>query len=165
MTTLLLTAGDDWCAPRRHRCWPSHRLAAVMRGRRLDRRLESGADPDTSVLLSLRAAALISPSRRRRLALTLRQMVSDAEHSPHPFNSRVMLARREILEARDLIEEVASLLVCRSPANPTGVAHVQVLVEDGSSPLYRCQFTATLRERLEAAIAALAAPPFITADA
>jgi hypothetical protein len=156
MTTVLLTAGDDWCALRRHHCRRYHRLVAVIRGRHLDRDLESGADPDTSVLLSLRAAALISPARRRRLALTLRQMASDAERSPRPFSARLPVARREILQARDLIDETVDLLLRRGPANPTGVAHVQVLLEDGLSPLYCRGAAVELRDRLESAIAALA---------
>jgi hypothetical protein len=162
MTTVLLTAGDDWCALRRHRCWHYHRLVAAIRGRHLDQHLLSGADPDTSVLLSLRAAALISPSRRHRLALTLRRMASDAERSSHPFEARLPLARREILQARELIDETVDLLLCAGPANPMGVAHVQVLLEDGLSPLYRCDAPGALSDRLESAIAALADPHVIT---
>jgi hypothetical protein len=164
MTTVLLTAGDDWSALHHHKCSRYHRLLAALRGRRLDRHLESGADPDTTVLLSLRAAALIAPSRRRRLALTLRRLASEAERSPHPFDARASLARRDILEVRDLIEETAALLLRQSPANPAGVAHVQVLLEDGTSPLYQRRTTAVLRDRLEAAIDALGTDPVITAE-
>jgi hypothetical protein len=163
MATVLLTDGEDWCAPRAHNYRWYHRLLAVSRGGDLDRHLESGADPDTNVLLSLRAAALIAYARRHRLATTLRQMARDAERSPHPFSARARVARREILEARDLIEEAALLLVSRSPANPMGVAFIQVLLHDGASPLYRPGAAATLCDRLEAAIAALTEPPMIAA--
>ena len=162
MTTVLLTAGEDWCALRRYNCWALHRLVAVFRGRHLDRELESGADPDTEILLSIRAAALIAPSRRRRLARTLSQMMSDAERSPHPFDARLPAARQEILEARQLIQDTVDLLVRGGPGNPRGVAHVQVLVEDGASPLYHCPVPGTLRDRLEAAVEALADPYVIT---
>jgi hypothetical protein len=165
MATVLLTDDEDWCALHRHRCHWYHRLLARICGRRLDRRLESGADPDTGVLLSLRAAALIAPAHRRRLAMTLRQMANDAERSPQPFSPLAPLARRQILQARELIEEAALLLLCRAPANPVGVACVQVLLEDGASPLYRHTARATLAERLELAITALGEPPAITADA
>ena len=162
MTTVLLAAGEDWCALRRYNCWIFHRLVAVFHGRHLDRDLESGADPDTSVLLSIRAAALIDPSRRRRLARTLSHMVTDAERSPHPFDGRLPVARQEILEARELIEETVSLLLRGGPGNPMGVARVQVLLEDGASPLYRSPVPGALRDRLEAAIEALADPTAIT---
>ncbi len=165
MTTVLLTAGDDWCALRHHRCSCFHHLLAAIRSRVLDRHLESGADPDASVLLSLRAAALIAPSRRHRLALALCRLASDAERSPHPFDARASLARRDILEVRELIDEVVALLRCRSPANPAGVARVQVLLRDGMSPLYRRHTTPALRDRLEAAVEALATDPVITAEA
>ena len=164
LTTVLLTVGDDCCGLRHRHCSRYHHVLAAIGGRRLDRQLESGADPDTNLLLSLRATALIAPARRRRLALTLREIAGDAERSPHPFNPRVALARREILAARDLIEETAALLLASRPANPTGVAHVQVLLQDGASPLYRRAAVVALRERLEAAIEALDAPPVITAD-
>jgi hypothetical protein len=162
MATVLLTDGEDWSALRPHNCRWYHHLLALIRGWDLDRRLESGADPDHDVLLSLRAAALIAPSRRRRLALTLRQMTRDAERAPHPFDPRAFVARREILQARDLMEETARLLVSSSPVNPMGVAHVRVLLGDGASPLYRRGPGPTLGDRLEAAIGALTEPPVIT---
>ena len=60
-------------------------------------------------------------------------MARDAERSPQPFSPLAPLARRQILEARELIEEAALLLLCRAPADPVGVACVQVLLEDGAT--------------------------------
>lgn len=92
-------------------------------------------------------------------------MLSEAERSPHPFSAHVALARRGVLGARDLIEETAALLLTISPANPVGVARVQALLEDGASALYREEAAVALRDRLEAAIEALGAPPVMTAEA
>lgn len=163
MTTVLITGGAESSAVSIRRCGAQAALLVRARGLGLDRRLAGGADPDTDALLSLRAGALISARHRHSLARALRKLLLQARRLQHPLDPPVPLARREILRTRDLIEELAELLDRPDPVDARGVAQVEVLLRDGSSPVYWAARGAQLRPALQTAIAALQAPPAIVA--
>jgi hypothetical protein len=55
------------------------RLQARARRMKLDRALAAGADPSASPLLAARAAQLVAPATRRRIAARLEQLAFTAE--------------------------------------------------------------------------------------
>lgn len=154
MTIVLLRSPADPYAPSLRRCRAYERVLARVRSFELDRALAEGADPDSSALLSLRAGALIGATTRAQLAGTLRRVIRDAG-SHHPNRSTVPLAKREILAARDLLEELATALERPGPIDPYGVAQVALLIRSGASPLYAPAFASRLALTLEAALDAL----------
>jgi hypothetical protein len=163
MTTLLLADASDSHAVSLRRCGPWARLLARVRGMSLDKALVGGLSPDSSPALSLRAHALISMTRRRELAGELRRLLGNAERPRHPFGSTVQVPHNVLL-AREAIEELAQTLDCREPVDARGVAQVELLLRDGTSPLYRTTTAAVLRETLDRAAEALATGPPIHTD-
>ena len=95
-----------------------------------------GASPDGSPGCSLRAAALIGPSIRRRLARQVRGIVTACER-PVVFGPAVPLPRERIAVERERLEALADALDGPDPVEPRGVASVALLLRDGGSPLYR----------------------------
>lgn len=156
MTTVLVAQGYDWELVSSHRCTPIRRLLVRMRGYSLDRALAEGADPDCDPSYSLRAAALITPRDRRSLARQVRATIRTAELPAPRFSAVVPVRRREILRERDLLEEIADLLEGSEPVEPRGVAHVAMLLHDGTSPLYHHRSGRSLRGALEDALDFLA---------
>jgi hypothetical protein len=153
MTTVLVAQGYDSQLISLHRCTLITRLLVRLRSYALDQALAGGADPDCRPAYSLRAAALIAPRHRRRLARQLRATLRVAELPPPPRRAAVVpLRRREIADARDLLEELADLLEGSDPVDPRGVACVAVLLHDGASPLYHERSPRSLSGALEDAL-------------
>jgi hypothetical protein len=165
MTTLLLTRGPDPRAIEVRRCGPLHHLLVRIRSLALDRALAAGAAPDSSAALSLRARTLISVPHRVDLARKLRALVRDAGRPFHPFDAGIPVPR-DLLGAREFIDEVADLLDSTEPVDARGVAQLQVLLRDGSGPLYGAGGPAAVRRSFQEVIRAMTLPPpAIHADA
>lgn len=162
MTAVVLVRGPDPGAISLHRCRLSERLAVRMCAGELDRRIAAGACPDDSAALSLRAHALIGAPSRRRLARALRQLVAEAREPFGPFHPAVPMARREIRDTEDLIEELADVLESRVPLAARGIARLSVLITDGGSPFYFQGRPGALRSALEVTLQTLVAPPAVT---
>jgi hypothetical protein len=164
-TMILLAKGADPFAISIARTGPGTRLVSALRASELDRRLAAGANPDSSALLSLRARQLEKPANRRRLALGLRRRLSASLGAPHPTDRRVPLARAEIRQSAELIEELAALLEAPQPADPQGIAQASVLIGEGNSPLYRQSQRGVLAPALRRVIDSLALPAgFLATD-
>jgi hypothetical protein len=131
MSTLLLTQGDA-LIERRARL--RDRLEAWLRAGSLDRELASGVAPETCGALSLRARRLIGPAARSRLARQLRRVVRDARGG-HAWMTRVA-PRPEVLDAAAELDVLADRLTAPGPVDVRGVAQAQLLLTDGTGPLY-----------------------------
>ena len=158
MKTVLLADPLRPDAPRASRCRLRDRLRARLDALGLDRALAAGASPDSGLLLSLRAEALISMANRRAIARALRRLVRDAARPLQPLGPVLPLARREILQHRDLIHAWAAVLDRPGPVDLRGVAAVEVLLRDGAGPLYTDDPCHPLGSRLRAALITLCPP-------
>jgi hypothetical protein len=118
----------------------------------LDRSLAAGADPHDSPELARRARQLASPRFREGLAAGICNLLDAAEEPPRGLTSAVPLRRREILDNRPLLVELAEELRSGDELQPRGIALVERLLIDGDSPLY---YAGDLREQLRRARAAL----------
>ena len=155
MTTLVITEEDGRSYVSCKHSSPRTRLTARLRSWTLDSRLASGACPDSTAALSLRAHSLIGGSTRQRLANALRRLVREAQRPPDPFLRGVPICRDEILRARAGLEELADQLLDPMPVDARGVAMVRLLLADGSSPIYhRCR-DGDLEQALQQALDAL----------
>jgi hypothetical protein len=110
------------------------------------------------MLLSLRAEHLVRPAGRRKVARAFRRLLSNARRTPHPIDRRIPVARTEIVECRELIEELASLLESGLPTDAASIARANLLVCSGGSPLYRPGVSGALEPALHAVIDAIEPP-------
>jgi hypothetical protein len=132
---LLVEAGQD-CVRGVHAGLPARLLARVTAGRLTDR-LARGADPDSSVLLGLRARELLGETHRRALAGALLELLERSLGPPPPRSrSRVPADWVAVRRARWELGELAALLDSRGPVAVRGVALVEQLLGDGAGPLY-----------------------------
>ncbi len=120
----------------------------------LDRALAEGADPLSDPTLALRAEHLSSTRTRRQLAAGLRDVVARAERPPR-ISAAAPIARQSVLANRDLIAQVAARLDSGEPLNAGGIAAVNLLLTDGTSPLWVRSDAAVLRDSLQAALISL----------
>jgi hypothetical protein len=140
MSTLLLASGDAVVG---RRASLRDRLMARLRAHALDHELARGVAPESCGALTLRARTLIGPSARATLARQLRRVVSDARGG-HVWLRRVAVRRPAILDAADELD----VLAAPGPVDVRGVAQAQLLLTDGTGPLYFPGATEELRARI-----------------
>jgi hypothetical protein len=112
------------------------RLTARVRARKLDLALAAGAQSDTDAGLALRAQQLTDPGRRRSLADTLRQIVSEAYQPGDVPYLRKPPCRARVIEASEELIRLANSLAQPGPVAVRGIAQTQLLLSDGTGPLY-----------------------------
>jgi hypothetical protein len=151
MSTLLLASGDAVVGQRARL---RDRLMARLQAHALDRELARGVAPETCGALTLRARTLIGPSARATLARQLRRVVSDARGG-HVWTSRMPVRRPAVLDAADDLDVLAERLAAPGPVDVRGVAQVQLLLSDGTGPLYFRGATEELRARVANALSRL----------
>jgi hypothetical protein len=146
---LRLRSGGGW--------WRRARLLAVTswRAAELDQHLAAGANPGATALLASRSRRLTSQRSRRRIAAGLTRVVRDAEATTRGFTAAIRPDPREVIAARPLLATLERRLRADEPVSPQGVALLESLLTDGSSPLYRPTEPGALGSRLRAAAAAL----------
>jgi hypothetical protein len=120
----------------------------------LDLRLAEGENILSSRQLAHRADQLASIRCRRSLAAGLRRLIEDAESTSRPLSSAAPIQRRSILRARAELEQLAAELDSDDPLTIEGIARVQLLLTDGTSPLYSPFPDGTLEEAVSHARAA-----------
>ena len=143
------------------RRWPRIRLALVARWRaaELDRQLAAGASPMASALLAIRCQRLTSRRYRKRVAAGLTRAVRDAEEARAlRFSAAIRPHRSEVIAARAVLATLDRRLRAPEPVSAQGVARLESLLTDGTSPLYRPTEPGALGSRLRAAAAALEPP-------
>jgi hypothetical protein len=125
---------------------------------RLDRDLAAGRSPDSSRGHARRAARLVAPRCRRRLADGLERLIAAAE-APRPLlTAAVAPSRVEVRAARPRLEALAARLRDDRPVAVRGVALVSLLLTDGGSPAYAPRRPGALAEWAAGARAALDLP-------
>jgi hypothetical protein len=129
------------------------RLRARMRRMELDQALAGGADPSASPLLAARAAQLVAPRARHRLAAALERFVLTAE-SP-PARVRVLPRRRAVEANRPRMLELAATLRTSGLLYARGIAILELVLIDGTGPAYTDARGEGLARELELAGASL----------
>jgi hypothetical protein len=137
--------------------WRRARLLvlASWRAAELDRQLAAGVNPGTTALLAIRSRRLTSGRSRRRVAAGLTRVVRDAAGTRRGFTAAIRPDRNGVIAARTLLATLDRRLRSDEPVSPQGVAWLESLLTDGSSPLYRPTDPGALGSRLRAAAAAL----------
>ncbi len=134
-------------------------LVVRVHPRPLDRELANGTPAETSAALALRARRLTNLSRRRRLALSLHRLVRQADGAGAPSHMRAVPLSDRVSESRHELQALADRLAEPSPVCAQGVAQVQLLLTDGTGPLYNRHSEADVCARAESAIANLSPEP------
>jgi hypothetical protein len=155
MTTLLLTGQRDGSYVISQHSSAGERLLARVLTWRLDSALANGACPDSSAPLSLRAHRLISRTTRQGLSREIHRILRDAKRPPPPHDPRVPICGRKIIQAGPALEQLAAQLLYPGPVDARGVAHVKILLRDGSSPIYQRPQADDLQAAVHTAIDAL----------
>ncbi|MBV9941479.1 MAG: hypothetical protein JO262_05045 [Solirubrobacterales bacterium] len=140
--------------------WRRLRLALIAswRAGELDRQLAAGAGRGTSALLAIRGQRLTGRRYRARVAAGLARAARDAEATTYGFSAAVRPDRREVIAARVVLATLDRRLRAAEPVSAQGVALLELLLTDGTSPLYRPAEPGALGSQLRAAAAALEPP-------
>jgi len=112
------------------------RLFARLKSASLDQELAEGSLPQTSRLHAARADQLVSPSFRTELADNWERRLLMATGRTPPGQGRFVLSYERIAEAEPQIQELITLLRAPSPVAARGVAVANLLLIDGTGPLY-----------------------------
>ena len=118
---------------------PGHRAAGRACGPasgtgRVDTRPASGANAAGSHALQARAAQLVAPAYRARLARNIESIVARAE-PPYTLTAAAPVRRRALLEARAEVLGPAERLRAVADPRPQGVALAADLLTDTAGPL------------------------------
>ena len=135
------------------------RLRVRRKRRELDAELASGADPETSDELALRAEQLRDQANRLLLASQIENIYRLATEGPGARASTAMSAGFfdgfRVAANRPGLEALAARLRGRGPHSLRGLAMTSVLVEDTESPLYASTSVDELEPAVRRATAAL----------
>jgi hypothetical protein len=136
-SVLLLTPAwaphADVIEPRRVRL--RDRVQAHLRANRLDRALAEGVSPERSAALALRARRLVDPAFARLLARAIERVLRDAWY-PDPTPARMPTRSDAVRIAGAELDDLARRLLAPHPPAVRGLAQVNLLVTDGTGPLY-----------------------------
>ena len=110
------------------------RLRARAHRLKLDRALAAGADPSTSPLLAARAAQLVDPGTRQRIAACLEQFAFTADRP----RSRVhtLPLRGAVRPNQEALLELARTLRHPQLYYARGIAMLELILADGTGPAY-----------------------------
>jgi len=114
------------------------RVEAMLLSDRLDRVLAAGVEPESDVLLALRAETLAGAQTRTRLAESVARLLRAADEPDQALSrgpSMAVLPR--VRAARPQLEELVARLRASVPVSACGVAQARLLLRDGSGPLFR----------------------------
>ncbi len=154
-TVLILVDPVDHCITPKS-ATRGERLLARLHGGRLDHALAAGASPEASAELALRGQCLVRPSERRALARSVLRLLAEAYRpAPRLFRSGSPIRRDQVRGAAAELQSLVDHLLAPVPVSARGVAHVTVLLSDGSGPLYHPARSADLRSHVLQAINAL----------
>jgi hypothetical protein len=108
----------------------------------LDAKLADGSPPHVSRLRAVRAQALVSPAAREELAEGWSRLVEVTRARAHgSARARVVPPRERLAAAQPQIQQLVARLRSPAPVAARGVAAANLLLCDGTGPLYnpRCQ--------------------------
>lgn len=124
----------------------------------LDRALAAGAGPYAGALIAVRAQQLTTARNRRRLAGGLERVRLDADDGLSGFTAVVAPDRHEVDAAAPEITALERRLRDGERVDAAGVAMLQLLLTDGSSPLYDPVGAGSLARHLRTVAGAFGAP-------
>jgi hypothetical protein len=131
------------------------RLRAAWSAAELDEALADGADPLASDELALRAAQLVEPATRAKLARSIELVVEQvAAGGPSPLGPTI-LRREPIARNRPALLALARRLRREGFHCLRGLAMADRLIRLGDSPLYMALGPLQLTHRIEEILAAL----------
>jgi hypothetical protein len=105
----------------------------------LDRELAEGRAPEARWLRAVRASVLIDPATRGQLASDWQHAVARSR-MVHGFPRATVTPRgMHSADAADLVDQLARRLSAPVPVPVRGVAKANLLLTDGSGPVYRPQ--------------------------
>ncbi len=146
--------------------WTARRTAARSQGRAraalsarwnawdLDRQLAAGVDPRLSPALTLRADRITARRNRQRVADGLGRALR-SPHTRAAFTAAIRPDAREVLDSRTVLASLKQRVRADQPVAPQGMAILQILLSDCTSPLYQPDQTGELGSRLRTAAATL----------
>jgi len=126
-------------------------LGARIYSGRLDRALATGADATSGVLLARRAVQLTSWRARAKSADVLEVHLSGARRPSPGFSAAIPVCRGEVLRARRELRPLIEHLRSADAVRAQGMARIQRLLTDGTSPLYADSPRGTLAQVLAGA--------------
>jgi hypothetical protein len=121
----------------------------------LDKALANGGDPSSDPELAHRVVQLTSLRSRRALATNLTRLIRDADAPARPLTSAVPVQRREVIAARDQIEQLARDLAGPDEVEARGILLIHDLLTHGDSPFFAPSPDGTLSHAVRHARAAL----------
>jgi hypothetical protein len=151
LVVLVDPSGAVCARPAHWREWVAARVAPE----RLDLALAGGARPEDRPELALRARWLASPRTRRMLAGSVRRLLRRTDESAAPASSRTPVMLDRVARARRAMELLLERLLAPAPVPARGVALVNLLLSDGTGPLYRRGSQADLAAMVTQAVDAL----------
>jgi hypothetical protein len=132
---------------------PLTRLRARLRRLELDHALAEGVDPSVSPLLAARAAQLVAPGARHRLATALERLVLTGDA---PASRWQVTPRRKATDAnRQRLLNLAATLRRGGLLYARGIAILELVLIDGTGPAYTDARGEGLARQLELAGASL----------
>jgi hypothetical protein len=134
------------------------RLRAWRRRDALVVALADGADPDASEELTVVARNLIGARTRRRLAAGVERVLRAATERTVPWSPIVRVNKREIAAARDELAALAERLRAARPVPVHAVAQAELLLCQGTSPLYGAESSRSVWDLARSALFALDDP-------
>ena len=110
------------------------RLRARARRLKLDRALAAGADPSASPLLAARAAQLVDPGTRQRIAVCLEQFASTAERPRGRVQTLPL--RGAVRPNQETLLKLARTLRHDQLHYARGIAMLELILAAGTGPAY-----------------------------
>jgi len=142
---------------------PALRLRVLATRAHLDGELAAGADPESAETLRIRAAQLLRPRYRRRLATAVEHLVDELDSYRGPrLSSAVPFLRDQVAEARPTLLSVVKVLRSSERVHPRGVAMVWRLLSDPASPLYLRTAPGGLERHTQVALDCLVGQPWVS---
>jgi hypothetical protein len=123
----------------------------------LDAALADGADSVASKSLALRAQQLADPKHRARIARSIDHVLELSERgsAPQLYLTRAPFQPERVEQSRPQLMELADRLEAVDSPPVKGLAMANLLVEEGTAPLYAHAPSDPLRPAVEAILAAL----------
>ncbi len=115
----------------------------------------SAPTPRRARELNRRARQLTSHRCRAGFAAGIRNILEEADYPQRFYSAAVPVHRREVLRERGFLVAIAEDLLSDDELSPRGIALVEELLTDGSSPIYSPSYEGALHARLTHARAAL----------
>jgi hypothetical protein len=149
-TVLLAEPGDHGWVLARAR--GRDRVLAQWRQSTLDAQIAAGLPTEEHRIRAVRAGTLTDPAQRRKLAAFWADLLDRSTGTALRARSWVPMQRTRVLAAEDDIRHLIALLAAAQPVPARGVAMANLLLTDGSGPIYDPRSRVDLQAAVQEAI-------------